>query len=363
MVIKLEIVKRVLVEHPKAQEYEEYLKTVAGGAEKQGIYAIKCQSRANLNLSKQSNWRLNSDYLASFEESTQSQFQFDPPSRIKYGSNPSGGGSGDSGDHGDDNGSDDGSNSSVPDNTNTSSADEDEQYRKIIQCLSKSLKNFGIKSLSIHSDINIRRERFKNWTTDVQNVLSTHRLTSGVLDGYPAKVPKFKNIAVDRAVKALLFSVTVGQAKELISNSTSSHHALLDLSRHFAQTSATQRHFERQKTFSLKQSFNESASEFLKRVRKQLSIAKSIGCLDFNDDEVVANIVLEGLNSSIKIYTATTAELKATLVRHPSLLTLTYFEDTFFSIDNSVSMKSGRCMVGRDRARRGGEQENFSAQT
>ena len=80
--------------------------------------------------------------------------------------------------------------------------------------------------------------------------------------------------------------------------------------------------------------------------------------------EVVANIVLEGLNASFKLYSATIAELKATLVRNPSSITLTSLEDTFFSIDNNASLKSGgRRLSSRDRARRGDEQANFSMQS
>jgi hypothetical protein len=41
---------------------------------------------------------------------------------------------------------------------------------------------------------------------------------------------------IDRAVKALLFSITSGMAKRIVSNATSVHKALLDLKRNYGQT-------------------------------------------------------------------------------------------------------------------------------
>ena len=108
---------------------------------------------------------------------------------------------------------------------------EDATYRSIINCLSKNCKNFAIKNLSIHPDPIIRRERFRIWVTDVRNILSTHRKTSGILDNYPASVRSISKPAIDRAVKALLFAITVGQAKEIISSAPSAFDALVDLKR------------------------------------------------------------------------------------------------------------------------------------
>jgi hypothetical protein len=48
------------------------------------------------------------------------------------------------------------------------------------------------------------------------------------LDDYLAELEKFEN-NIDRAVKALLFSITSGMAKRIVSNATSAHKALLDL--------------------------------------------------------------------------------------------------------------------------------------
>ena len=95
-------------------------------------------------------------------------------------------------------------------------------------------------------------------------------------------------------------------------------------------------------------------------MKKQLSMDRSIGCSDFDDDEVVANIVLQGLHSNNKLYSATLAEQKATLIRNPSAITLTSLEDTFFSIDNSTaSSRRGDSRDGnRDGKRR--ERANFA---
>ena len=90
--------------------------------------------------------------------------------------------------------------------------------------------------------------------------------------------------------------------------------------------------------YNLKQQFGESATEFLKRVRNQLTIAKSVGCNEFDDEETLSNIVLEGLHPNVKIYSATLAEQKATLLRDPSLVSITSLEEVFFRIDNNNTM-------------------------
>ena len=168
------VVDRIIKEHPKAAEYQSYLKVVVEGAEKQVTFAIKCQAELNLQVSSQnSNWQLNSGYLSSFDDSNSSlSFHPEPPkhkARVNINNNLDGGGmiaaavvviiptlQ---------------SLVCVP---KSSSELEDERYRKLIQNLSKSLKNFRIKSLTIHSDPRVRREKFRNWVTDLQNVFSTH---------------------------------------------------------------------------------------------------------------------------------------------------------------------------------------------
>ena len=331
------IVDRIIQEHPKAAEYQSYLKVIVEGAEKRAAFAIKCQAELNLQASTQnSSWQLNSGYLSSFDDS-HSSVSFNPiPSKPKVQFNSSSGGGGN------DNSSDSSNHSSSsPKSSGPKSASEleDERYRSLIQSLTKSLKNFRIKSLQINSDPQVRRDKFRTWVTDLQNIFSTHRLTSGLLNQYPASVKPIKDKAVDRAVKTVLFAVTYGEAKELISQAATAVDALIDLKRHFALTSVTDKHVERQRMFNMRQMFRETASEFITRVRKQLAIAKSMGCKDFDDEEVVANIVLQGLSESIKLYSATLAEQKATLVRDPSSISLTSLEETFFGIDNSAAVR------------------------
>ena len=107
------------------------------------------------------------------------------------------------------------------------------------------------------------------------------------MDNYPAEVKKIKDMAVDKAIKTVLFAVTFGEAKELISWASSAYEGLVVLKRHFAQTTVTKKHLECQKLFNMNQRFRESASEFISRIRKQLGIAKSMGCKDFDEEEVV----------------------------------------------------------------------------
>ena len=106
----------------------------------------------------------------------------------------------------------------------------DLEYRKILRCLTKSAKDYQIKELSMNPNPVERRERFRMWVVDLKNILSTHSKTSGLLDDYPVHVNIFKD-NVDKAVKALLSSVTTGMAKRIVSNANSAHNALLDLKR------------------------------------------------------------------------------------------------------------------------------------
>ena len=86
------------------------------------------------------------------------------------------------------------------------------------------------------SDPSIRREKFNNWVIDLRNILSTHALTLGVLDEYPASIPKI-TFNVDRAIKALLSSITSGMAKQIVCHASSAAKALQDLKCNYAQTS------------------------------------------------------------------------------------------------------------------------------
>ena len=256
------IARRIKAENEHRDEYREYLDEVISGATRRGEYAIKAQAHANLIMSRtnQSNWRLDTQFGVSFEDSS----GFNPPSNVMEGNtsalgnvtpssgnnniNSSGGSDGGSEDSDGDSGGDSSdescsssSNSSKGKNHRKSKsrkklsarAKEDKRYIKIISCLSRSAKNFSIKTLSIHPDPSVRRERFKTWVTDVSNILSTNHRTFGKLDNYPSQVDKFRDQSVDRAIKAILFSLTTGQAKELISNAPSAYEALVDLKRHF----------------------------------------------------------------------------------------------------------------------------------
>jgi hypothetical protein len=68
-------------------------------------------------------------------------------------------------------------------------------------------------------------------------------------------------------------------------------------------------------------------------------LCKSIRCTDFDNEEIIINIILEGLNCNIKAYSATIAELKATLRRSPSSLSIAGLEEIFFTIDDSLARK------------------------
>ena len=93
------------------------------------------------------------------------------------------------------------------------------------------------------SNPNERRERFKNWVIDLQNILDCHEHTSGLLNKYPFELEKFDN-NVDKAVMGLLHCITTGMTKRIVSNATSAHEALLDLKRNYGQCSQEDTHRE-----------------------------------------------------------------------------------------------------------------------
>jgi hypothetical protein len=61
------------------------------------------------------------------------------------------------------------------------------------------------------------------------------------LGTYPATLEVFDNLT-DRVIKTLLFTLTQGFAKQLVSSAPSAYQALVDLKRHCAQTSVIERH-------------------------------------------------------------------------------------------------------------------------
>jgi hypothetical protein len=61
----------------------------------------------------------------------------------------------------------------------------------------------------------------------------------------------------------VLFTVTLGQAKQIISNASSAYEGLIAVKRHCSQTSTMEKHLERQKLINISQIW-EKASEFIK---------------------------------------------------------------------------------------------------
>jgi hypothetical protein len=105
---------------------------------------------------------------------------------------------------------------------------KDKRYRELVKNLMKSAKNFGIRSFNIHPDPTIRRERFRIWISDMCNILSTDQQTYSILVAYPAKLELLTDV-IDRALKTVLFTVTQGQAKQLISAADTAYQGLIDL--------------------------------------------------------------------------------------------------------------------------------------
>ena len=229
---------------------------------------------------------------------------------------------------------------------------EDKEYRHILKELTKTAKNYRIKELSMHSDPVKRRERFHIWVTDLKNILSTHHKTFGLLDDYPATLMAFDD-NIDRAIKAFLSSITTHMAKAIVSNSSSAYEALIDLKRNYGQTTTTDIHRENLAMMSIKQAQNEKATEFLRRVRKQMNMCKSVGCEGYDPAKnriTLINLILEGMNMKNPLYSTTISTLKDRLRLDPSMLSLVYLEEIFFDIDDKAfkTRKEGAHFIRKD---------------
>ena len=221
------------------------------------------------------------------------------------------------------------------DSESSSDEDDDKTYRIVLKVLIRAAKSYKIKELGMSANPTERRSKFITWVLDVRNILSSHKKTSGILDQYPSEIQPFPE-DIDRAVRALLFSVTTGMAKRLVSTAKTAYLGLLDLKRNYGQTSLFDVHRERKKMMNLSQDSNEKASDFLRRIRRQIHVCCSVGCDDFNEGgENIVNIILQGLNVRNPSYSATIAELKARFRSNPSSITFTDLEGLFFNIDDN----------------------------
>ena len=223
--------------------------------------------------------------------------------------------------------------------SSSDSEDDDKQYRQIVNNLSKTAKYYKLKELQMHSDPSMRREKFNSWVMDMKNILSTHKLTKDVLDGYPTSLTNMTP-NIDRAMLTILASVTSGMAKKIVTRSNSAFTALIDLKRNCGQTSSLDMHRERLKMMLMKQQYNEKASEFLRRVQKQIELCTSVGCEEFSrngDEQSIVNIILQGLNENNRLYAATIADLKAKFRTAPHSIDLTDLESIFFTIDDDAA--------------------------
>ena len=70
----------------------------------------------------------------------------------------------------------------------------------------------------------------------------SHPITEGLLDTYPTTLDPFSASHIDKAIQALLFSVTAGATKRIISNAKTAFESLIDLRRNCAQNSSADTH-------------------------------------------------------------------------------------------------------------------------
>ena len=184
----------------------------------------------------------------------------------------------------------------------------------------------------------VKREKFSTWIIDLRNVLGTHHKTRDLHLNYPADIDNMED-NVDRAVKTLLFTITSGSTKKLVGAANSGHQALMDIRRHFGGVSKSDTQREKLNLMTMKQFYSEKATAFLKRVRNQLNICATVGCYHFHSEagqDDLINIILEGLNDNIKLYSATIADLKSKYRTGSEDITLESLESLFFGIDDST---------------------------
>ena len=326
------VARRIALRHPLHQKYCSNISEVVNE-----MYDLAMSERSELNFqspaTQNENWRLRLNNLSLSKSQSSSVPPLAPFSRNLRVTTPFVS-SGSPNDGGDDSNSNSNSSSSSAskrpssskkskrnnkkkhtskndsDSSSTDEDDGDKLYRSIVNALSKTAKYYKIKELQMHSDPTVRREKFKNWVIDLKNILSTNKKTTGIIDDYPVSLVPFES-DVDRAVKTLLSIITAGMAKRIVNNSTTAYQALIDLRRNCGQTSNLDIHRERLKMMLLKQGFNEKASDFLRKVQKQMEICISVGCMEYTregDNTNIVNIILQGLNESSRLYSATIAD-------------------------------------------------------
>lgn len=187
----------------------------------------------------------------------------------------------------------------------------------------------------MHSEPAVRREKFNTWVINLKNILSTHKKTAKVLNGYPSQLQRMEPV-IDQALKAILSSVTSGMAKKIVSRASSSFEALEDLRRNCAQTSRLDIDREKLKMMLMRQSHQEKASKFIRRVQKQIEICEGVGCNEYTrsagqpNSPNVISITLQGLSEGNHQYAATITDLKSKFRANPNSITFTMLESIFF---------------------------------
>jgi len=231
--------------------------------------------------------------------------------------------------------------SSSSDDSDDSSYETEKLYRDILKTITKQAKYFKIKELHMLSDPSSRREKFQNWVLDLRNVLSCHYKTDGLLDSYPSQdLPmSFTSPEIDKAIKGLLSTITSGMAKRIVTDAKTAYDGLQDLKRNFGGSSTLDIHREKLKLMQIKQTFGEKASDYLRRVRKQMYACQLVGCQDYNlgnGSNALTGIILEGFDIFNRQYAATVAQQKSLFEIDPTKVNLITLEELFFKLDDKL---------------------------
>ena len=116
---------------------------------------------------------------------------------------------------------------------------------------------------------------------------------------------------VNQVVRGVLLPLTMDGAKDIIKRHLKSYDALLDLKRNCSQTNPISTINERKHMLAMKHQFNESASSYLKRLRRQALVCSFVDCKEFENDDALVQVAIAGFNTSIDKYKATFADVIA----------------------------------------------------
>ena len=161
--------------------------------------------------------------------------------------------------------------------TNTDVSPPTTTITELTTNLIRTAKHMSMKQLELHSDPTLRRERFNNWSLQLNVVLGSFEQTKNMLANAPL-VHRLEPNA-DRCVYQLILAKSGNQVLNFITscNHSSGYQAYIDLQRQCAQINEQLKRNAEQKLILLAWTDNETATSFLHRFRKELTRCQHLG--------------------------------------------------------------------------------------